>query len=196
MASAGIEVELKFSVGKAKFREVKNKLQAIAKFEGKSEQSDAYFTPKHRNFMRPRFPFEWLSVRRRGNKAILNYKHWHPENAEVTTHCDELETEVGNAGSLEGILSALDFMRLAVVEKEREVFVYGGESEVSLDKVRGLGFFIEIEALKDFGSVEKTKERLFLFARELGLEGLETEKRGYPYLLIKKKGLLKSLGKK
>ena len=166
-------------------------MKSIARFVKSTKQIDEYLTPIHRNFVEPKFPFEWLSIRRRGEKVILNYKHYYPENVEITTHCDEFESEVKNPEQLEKIFSTLDFKKLVTVEKEREIYVYNDEFEIALDKVKDLGLFIEIEAIKDFGSVEETREKLFEFAKNLGIDITKTDKRGYPYLLMKKKGLIK-----
>jgi adenylate cyclase class 2 len=190
MANDNVEIEIKIQLDEETFYRVREKLKKIAEFMRNSQQVDEYFTPAHRNFVEPKFPFEWLSIRRRDGKAILNYKHWYPENVEVATHCDEFETEIQNPDQLKRIFSALDFKRLVTVEKEREVYLYKDEFEIALDKVKELGYFIEIEAVKDFGNVEKTRERLFEFARKLGIDISRIDKRGYPFLLMRKKGIL------
>ena len=190
MSNNNIEIEIKIPLDKDTFFQVKEKLKKISKFVKNSHQIDEYFTPAHRNFVEPEFPFEWLSIRKRDDKVILNYKHYYPENVEVTTHCDEFETEIKNLDQLEKIFSVLNFKKLVTVEKEREVYIYNDEFEVALDIVKELGHFIEIEAMKDFGSVEATREKLFEFAKDLGIDISKTDKRGYPFLLMKKKGLL------
>ena len=178
MAHNNVEIEIKIQLTENNFSKVKEKLKQVAKFVKTSKQEDEYFTPVHRNFVEPKYPFEWLSIRKRGGKSILNYKHWHPENAETTTHCDEFETEISNPDSLNKIFSALDLKKLIVVEKERGVYTYNDEFEIGLDSVGGLGNFIEIEAIKDFGSVEKAREKLFEFAKFLGVDISEPDKRG------------------
>ncbi|MCK4429530.1 MAG: class IV adenylate cyclase [Candidatus Aenigmarchaeota archaeon] len=192
MANNDIEIEIKFPLDEINFYRVKKKLNEIANFVKKTRQIDEYFTPFHRNFVEPKFPFEWLSIRRRGDKAILNYKHWHPENVEVSTHCDEFETEIKNPDKLEKIFSSINLKKLVAVEKERETYTYNDEFEIALDMVKDLGYFIEVEAIKDFGSVETTREKLFEFAKKLGIDISKTDKRGYPFLLMEKKGLIKS----
>ncbi|MFH0835568.1 MAG: class IV adenylate cyclase [Candidatus Micrarchaeota archaeon] len=191
MAHENVEVEIKIPVVEKKFAGVKSRLAERAEFVKESRQSDEYFTPAHRNFVEPAFPSEWLSIRERGGKTILNYKHWRPDNADVKTHCDEYETEVSDAARLRKLLDALDFRKLVTVEKKRLVYRVGNDFEIALDEVAELGFFIEIEALKDFGGVEATREKLFEYAGELGLDARkEFEKRGYPYMLMKKKGFV------
>ena len=68
--------------------------------------------------------------------------------------------------------------------------MFQDEFEIGLDTVKDLGFFIEIESIKDFGSVEKTRKKIFEFAELLGIDH-SRELRGYPFLLMKKKGLIK-----
>lgn len=191
MAHNDIEIEIKVPVEKEVFLKVKEEVKKIARFVKKSKQVDDYFTPKHRNFVEPRFPFEWLSVRERDGTFILNYKHFHPENVEVMTHCDEFETEVKSKDKLEKIFSALDLRKLVTVKKKREVFVYNDEFEIALDDVTDLGYFVEIETIKDFGSVEVAREKLMEFFKKLGIDTSKADKRGYPYLLMEKKGLIK-----
>jgi len=190
MANKDVEIEIKIALDKGMLLKLKENLKNVAAFTKKSHQTDEYFTPAHRNFVEPKFPFEWLSIRKRGDKTILNYKHWHPEYAEIRTHCDEFETETVNSEQLNKIFAALNFKKLVTVEKEREVFV-NDEFEIALDAVKELGYFIEIEAIKDFGGIEATRKKLFEFAKNLGIDGLKTDERGYPYLLMKRKGLIK-----
>ena len=185
------EIEIKIRIDREKLNEVRRKLEKIARFEKSVRQRDEYFTPSHRNFVAPRFPYEWLSIRKRGDKAFLNYKHFYPESGEVKTHCDEFEVEIKNPEQLRKIFLALDFKKLVTVEKTREIYIYDERFEIALDVVKDLGYFIEIEALKDFGGVEATRRELFEFAKSLGIDTSKTDKRGYPYLLMERKGLIK-----
>lgn len=187
------EIEIKINLDKESFSKVREKVENTAKFVKKIRQVDEYFTPAHRNFVEPKFPFEWLSIRERGGKAILNYKHWLPENAEVHTHCDEFETELANPGAMRKIFSALDFKKLVTVDKEREAYTYEDEFEIALDIVKDLGYFIEIETMKDFGSIEKARKKLFEFAKILGVDISNPDLRGYPFLLMEKNGIGKEI---
>ena len=84
----------------------------------------------------------------------------------------------------------MNLKKLVVVEKQRQVYTYNSEFEIGLDSVEGLGKFIEIETTKDFGSVEKAREKLFEFAKFLGIDISKPDNRGYPSLMMKKKGLM------
>jgi predicted adenylyl cyclase CyaB len=192
MSNNNVEVEIKVPVDENAFLKLRDKLNNIAKFVETLQQKDKYFVPAHRDFLEPKFPFEWLSIRKRGDRNILNYKHWHPENVELSTHCDEFETEIINPLHLEKIFSVLNIKELVTVEKEREVFTYNDEFEIALDTVKELGHFIEIESMKDFGSIEATREKIIEFAKTLGIDTSKLDKGGYPLALMEKKGLLKT----
>ncbi len=191
MAENNQEIELKFKLDKEEFLKIKEKISKIAKFVKSVDQKDEYISPSHRNFLAPKYPYEWLSIRERGNKTILNYKHFYPEEVEVHTHCDELEFEAENAEQLKQLFSALNFKTNVVIEKQREVYNYNDEFEIALDTVKELGCFIEIEALKHQETVEKTREKLFEFAKSLGIDISASDKRGYPYIMMKLKELIK-----
>lgn len=186
MAQDNKEIEIKIPVSKESFLKVKEQLKN--NFIKHSSQKDTYYTPSHRNFISEKYPFEWLSIRERGDKKILNYKHYYPERAETNTHCDEYETEI-NKEQITKILKALDFKELITIKKERSTYETG-MYEIALDEVEELGYFIEIEAITHLDTVEKTRQALFDYARKLGLEKEEADKRGYPYLMLKKKAMI------
>lgn len=183
------EIEIKICLDKNSFSKVRKKLKKIAKFKGKAHHIDEYFTPAHRNFVKPKYPYEWLRIGKRGDKSLITYKHWYPENTDDTTYCDEYETEIGGIGTLKKIFSALNFKKLITVDKKQETYLFDNKFKITLDKVKNLGYFIEIEAKKDLGGIKKTRKKVFEFAKKLDLDPFKRDKRGYPYLLMKKKGL-------
>jgi len=191
MAHNNQEIEIKIKVDETLFYKLNEKLKTIANFIKTSSQQDEYFTPAHRNFLEPKFPGEWLSIRSRNNKVILNYKHFYPENAKVFTHSDEYETKIENSEQLNKIFSVLNLKKLITVDKKRTIYIYEDKFEIVLDQVKELGYFIEIEAIKDLGTVKDTRKKLFELAKELELNISKVDIKGYPRLLLEKKELLK-----
>jgi adenylate cyclase, class 2 len=191
MAKDDIEVEIKVSVSEEEFLKIKEKLKEITKFVKTSEQSDEYFDLANRSFLEPKYPFEWISIRKRGNKNILDFKRLYPPNTLEFTHCDEFDVEIDNADKLAKIFSLIDLKSLVTVEKTREVYNFKDEIEIDMDYIKELGYFIEIEALKHFGNIEETRKKIFEFAKEIGLDTNNKVNRGYPYLLMQKRGLIK-----
>jgi adenylate cyclase class 2 len=188
MAFDNIEIELKFRVTENLFSSIRSLLSSS--FHGESRQVDHYFVPKWNNYLAHEFPFEWLSVRERGDKSVLNYKHFHPEGAEESTHCDEYECSIPDPGSLITILQAVGIDRVVTVDKTRQLYRLE-DVEVTMDRIQGLGAFVEIEATRKHGSIDGTRTHLMEIAERLGLIAPEAEVdyRGYPYLLWKLQGL-------
>ena len=191
MAFNNQEIELKLPLTKSQHQRIRKKLQKIAKFVKFSRHSDDYYTPTQNSFLKHKYPYEWLTLRRRDGKVILNYKHWYPEGKKYTTHCDEYQTEVSVGSQLEKILKALRFKKIVTVEKKREIFTYNDIFEIGLDEVKDLGYFIEVECMKDLGGVKRSWEEIVKFTHNLGLKRTKTIPGGYGLMLISKKGLLK-----
>lgn len=172
MAYDDKEIEIKIKLTESEFLGIKEKLTKIAQLQNKSNQMDRYFMPPNKNFLEP------------------TYKHFYPENEKIKTYCDELETDIVNLEQFEKTLRALEFKELVTITKEREVWIFD-EFEISLDSVKELGYFIEIEALKDFGGIEETRKKLLNFAILLGVDITQIQKINYPFLLLERKGLVK-----
>ena len=191
MAHNNTEVEIKVKLSKKKFESIKRKLKKIAVFEKSSHHVDDYYSPKHRSFLKPKYPYKWLTIRKRDGKFILNYKHWYPSGVKYTTHCDEYETRVDDAENLAKILKALNMEKLFTIDKKRDVFVYKNKLEVVLDRVVGLGHFIEVESIKNFGGIEKAHEHILEFLKVFGIKETKTVPSGYGGAILRKKGLLR-----
>ncbi|NQU79690.1 class IV adenylate cyclase [Candidatus Woesearchaeota archaeon] len=190
MAIGNTEIEIKIPLEKDEFLRIRENLRSNARFLNSSHQVDEYFSPAHRDFLKPQHPFEWLRIGKRSGKTIINYKHWYPENADKTTHCDEFETVVHSPEQLRLIFGSLDMRPLVTVDKQRDIFVHNNELEIALDEVKELGYFMEIETMKDFGSVDAARDALFSFARSLNIDASRYVPRGYPFLLMEKRGLM------
>lgn len=187
MAVDNIEIEVKIKLSsEIEYNLLKESMNKISKFQSESFQIDEYFSPKNKDFLQEEFPFEWLSIRHRNDKSILNYKHFFPEGAEKHEYCNEYELNISDSEMMKKIFESLDIVSKVIVEKKRQTYVYKDEFEIVLDEVKNLGFFIEIEAIKDFGGVELTRERLNEFVKELKLDVKNVDYRGYPFQLLNK----------
>ncbi|MDO8625247.1 MAG: class IV adenylate cyclase [Candidatus Diapherotrites archaeon] len=190
MASDHIEVEIKVPTSEIEWKRIQSDLSVRCGEPRVSAQSDAYYNSPARDFLAVTPVAEWLSIRHRGAHSTLQYKHCFFEPGPVFSYAEEFETEIGSRDATEKLLVSLGFRKLVTVEKKREAFVVNSEFEVALDAVTDLGFFVEVEALKDFGGVEKTREAVHDFAKLLGLDVSKADMGGYPWLLLQKKGLL------
>lgn len=92
--------------------------------------------------------------------ATLTYKG--PLTGGVIRQREELETAVGDASAVEQILRQLGFQPFVRYEKRRETWRLG-ESEISIDELPRLGWFVEIES-PSVAAVEQTRQMLALDA--------------------------------
>ena len=186
--SKHIEVELKFPL--LNHKELAEKLNSISKPEKHGDfQKDIYYNPSHRNFLGKKPVSEWLRLRESRKGFSLNYKKWHNKDGSKTVSCDEFETKIDNLEALRKLFENLNFEELIVVEKNRSVWNYK-DTEIAIDEVKELGSFIELEAKGNFANIESAKEHLYAILKEIGAKVGEQDFEGYPYLLLKKKGLL------
>ena len=189
MAHNNTEIEIKFPLTATLFNRIEAKLKNNSEFINESHQVDSYYNAPHRNFLTPLYAFEYLRVREKGNESSINYKHLYPEEVEEKTHSDEYETVVEDVVAIRNILKALNFKEYLVIDKTRKTYEYKDEFEIALDKVKGLGYFIEIEAKKDLGDVEQTRKKIINLAKSLGVDTAVRNNDGYVLALMKKKGL-------
>jgi len=184
MSFQDIEIEIKLPLSNPD--DVKKFLDAQA--EPKAQdifQKDTYFVPTHRNFMGVQYPFEWLRIRETDGKCSINYKHFHPENAEMTTHCDEFETKIDSPESAKKIFASLDIKPIVIVEKTRSTWMFENV-EVAIDDVKGLGLYIELEATLQYENPETARAYLYEVLKKLGAKVREEDVRGYPYMVLEK----------
>ena len=189
MAYNNTEIEMKFPLTATLFNRIEAKLKSNSKFINESHQVDRYYNAPHRDFLAPLYAFEYLRVREKESEGSINYKHLYPEEVEEKTHSDEYETVVRDTTAIKNILNVLNFKEYLVIDKTRKTYEYKDEFEIALDEVKDLGYFIEIEARKDLGNVEQTREKIISFAKLLGVDTTVRNKDGYVLAMLKKKGL-------
>ena len=122
----------------------------------------------------------------RFKRQVFSYvQNWHFSEVGKSHHCDEFEFGLEDVGQLKRILEALDFRLLVTVDKVRRVWRYE-DYEVSLDKVEGLGDFVEVEYVGNGGDVvpEKVTGEMIDFLKEVGCGKIMRNYRGYPFQLL------------
>ncbi len=147
-----------------------------ARLEGEAREVDLYFQHPCRDFAETD---EALRLREAGGRCELTYKG--PKEGGRVKARLEATVEVSDCDEAKLILEKLGFRPVAVVEKRRRYYSLGGVT-VTLDEVRGLGCFVEVESKS--GNEEEVLEAI----RTLGLEGFETTTKSYLELLLERRG--------
>ena len=102
----------------------------------------------------------------------------------IAYHCDEFESEVQDGEQLRRILLALNFTSMVTVDKHRKSWMYK-EYEVSIDTVKGIGEFVELEYKGTDDTVEPkvVVEQMKALLDSLNC-GAVNDQRGYPFHLL------------
>jgi len=140
-------------------------------------QRDTYYRHPGRDFAKTD---EALRIREEEGRTTLAYKG--PKLDPATKSREELQVPLVGPGEMGALLLRLGFEPVAVVEKRRRTFHLRG-LEVDLDEVKGLGTFLEVEAI-GCEDLAEGRERVLGLLRELGLSRLERS--SYLELLLRR----------
>lgn len=175
----GIEVEIKLELLNAS-EVIKNLAEmSQAKFMFEEHQIDTYYNPPHKNYVENTNKIiEWFRLRQVNGKSSLNYKDYTP-----VTHCIEHETFVGSAEDAENIIKCLGFKEIVGVDKLRKSWMFG-DIEISIDEVKNLGCYIELEYKGHLTDDAIIRQKLFALLKTIGAQTAEEDHKGYPWLLI------------
>ncbi len=175
-----IEVEVKARASDNKLVE-RSIIELGASPIGIETQADTYYSAPYRDFGKTD---EALRVRVQDNKYFLTYKG--PKMDGVSKTRKEYEVEFNDAGSMGNILSSLGFAPIATIVKKRKMFRLG-DFLISLDEVRKLGDFIEVEiSIRDSKSHEDKVESIFRLFEKLGINREESIRKSYLEMILEK----------
>jgi adenylate cyclase class 2 len=151
-------------------------------------QCDTYFAHPVHDFSKTDEAFRLRCI---GDQNALTYKG--PLVDKQTKTREEIEIPIesgaGAARQMEEMLRALGFHAVRSVEKMRQPFHLSWQDrkfELALDRVAGLGQFLEIETQADAAEWEAARDTLLALASALGL--LQSERRSYLQLLLEGAG--------
>ena len=179
------EVELKFPL--ADPARVLAQLEELGAERGEPiDQSDRYFNHPARDFARTD---EALRIRSAAGRHCVTYKGPKLDPRAKTRREIEIPfgTAPGDDQQVAEMLTLLGFREVRTVRKSRVPFHLRWEDrdvEVSLDEVRDLGTFLEIETIADDATRDAARESILRLANRLELEN--SERRSYLCLLLER----------
>ncbi len=177
------EVEMKFPI--QDLSELRRQLMAIGAVSvGSRTEVDTYLSHPARSFAETD---EALRVRQSNAEVFLTYKG--PKIAATTKTRIEIELKLAaSQTSLADVIQfwqRLGFSAVQEVSKEREVLELAWRCRTihaSLDRVQGVGNFLELELSAEPAQVEESRQLLISLAEQLKLEN--SERRSYLELLL------------
>jgi predicted adenylyl cyclase CyaB len=178
-----IEIEIKLSITKKQFLDIKKRLVDEDANCSVEEQKDIYFSPKSINFFKK--GDECLRIRIENSKNSLNYKRIFFGENELDTHIKEYATGIEDTFQMIQILKYLNIQEILTVHKVRYKYLYGNQFEISLDEVTDLGCFVEIEVIENT-NVQQSNRALIEIVNRLGLDINQKNTVGYSNMMYEK----------
>jgi len=176
------EVELKV---RADHETVLQRLDELdADRENQIQQEDTYYDAPHRDFAETdealRIRYERDADESEGD-ARVTYKG--PLLEAESKSREEFETGIEDGDTMNEVLERLGFSPAATVTKERTEFALDGYT-ITLDRVEGLGEFIEVETETDSADIETAREGARDVLDRLNLDPDEQIRTSYLGLLL------------
>jgi adenylate cyclase class 2 len=180
---SNIEIEIQVQVEKV--ASLLKFLKSKGKDLGTSRQIDIYYTPAHKNYIAKKPVDEWLRLRDTDGIYSITYKNWHHDKDGKSRYCDEYETAVKDIKQIKLLFKALDVKETVKVDKNRSKYKYG-KYEISIDKVKNLGSFVEIECKgdRDVKDAKKITDEMILFLKNLNVGKIYRNYVGYPFQIL------------
>jgi len=175
-----IEVEVKARINDQKQAE-RSIIALGASPIGIETQADTYYSVPYRDFAKTD---EALRIRVQNNKYFFTYKG--PKMDSISKTRKEYEVEVNDADLLGNILSSMSFIPVATIVKKRKKYRLG-DFIISLDEVRNLGDFMEVEvSIRDSKSHEEKLESVFRVFEKLGIGREASIRKSYLEMILEK----------
>ena len=181
-----IEIEIKLEIEENQYKELYDYFKNESIKHMHKEQHDIYFSPENPKFFGGDIDDECIRIRIQKDKYILCYKKIYMGNDEEDIHIVEHETEVSNLDATINILKGVRINKICDLIKERDSFIYKNVFEISLDNVKDLGYFIEIEIYDKNIPINEANQLLLNLVKELNLDITRRNLKGYSYLMYDK----------
>lgn len=185
---SGKEVELKVKIEPFEVIPIRKKLFAFGMLgEKRIRETDVYFNSPFRDFIKTR---ECLRVREKSDGYLeLTYKGRTTNSMKKKKQFWKSEINIplfnSSKKDMETFLISLGFKKIVEVVKEREKFILKKQT-VTLDKVKNIGWFLEIENIARNKSEEKEAlNKNTAFLKKLGLSTKTLVEEPYRDLVLK-----------
>lgn len=181
-----LEIETKIKLDNSEVKKFRRRIKEIAVFEKKGKKADDYFAVQKTPFDYPKKAFR---VRALKNKFEVNFKKWlkiHWTKDIVVKQ--EFEFTLYKKEEVEDILELfkdLGFTEWVKKIKYNETYQWKKDKHVSieLNKVKHLGYFIEIEYLAQLRNLDKARRRIREVMKELNVRPEQIDNTGYTKML-------------
>ncbi len=181
-----LEVETKVRIKNVSV--LRKKIQKIARLEKKEKRADDYFALK-RKIRRHGYPKKAFRIRHAGNKYQINFKKWLKKYwDDYIVVKEEFEFETDHPDEFLALMFDLGFKQWLKKFKSSESYLYKKDKRIiiEINKVKHLGYFMEIEYLCQLSEMKKAKRKIMNVLKELEIKKQEVDNTGYTKMLWKR----------
>jgi adenylate cyclase, class 2 len=182
-----LEVETKVKIDDDKITEMREKIKQIANFSKKGKKEDDYFAIRRK--IKSRYPKKAFRIRATKNEFEVNFKKWLTRywTKDVVVK-QEFEFNLKGKDQVQDLLALfkdLGFREWVKKVKFNETYQWKKDKKVSieLNKVKHLGWFLELEYLAKPSEIEKAREKIREVLRELEIHPEQIDNTGYTRML-------------
>ncbi len=178
-----LEVESKIKLENSQVKAVRKKIKSIARFEKKGKKVDDYFAIQNHGY-----PKKAFRTRTTKNKIEINFKKhlkkfW--TKHVVVKQEFEFTIDKENFDDMIELFYDMGFKEWVRKVKWNETYKYKKDKKVSieLNKVKDLGYFIEIEYLAPPSDLKKAIRKVEEVIKALGIDHNQVDNTGYTKML-------------
>lgn len=177
-----LEVETKVRIDNLKV--LRKRIKKISTFIKKESRSDDYFAIKRKGY-----PKKAFRIRSTPNGHTVNFKQW------LTSYWDryivvkrEYEFEIKDRENFLALMDDLGFEQWIKKFKKTESYKHKKDKRIiiEINKVRHLGYFMEIEYLAKKYEMNSAKKKIKAVLKELGIKQKQIDNTGYTKMLWNK----------
>lgn len=186
-----LEIETKIKLKDSEVPELRERIKEIGIFEKKCEKIDHYFAVQRKN---KKYPKKAFRIRSLGNQYQINFKkplkkYW---TKDIVVK-EEFEFYLKGKSEKDNLLELfkdLGFTKWVEKIKSNETYLWKKDKKISieLNKVKNLGYFIELEYLGQENEIKKAKSQIRKVLNELSIKQNQINNRGYTKMLWEKSG--------
>jgi len=184
---AWLEVETKIKIPDEEINSIRKRVKEIAKFEKKGQKSDDYFAV--RRIFKKSYPKKAFRIRATKDSFEVNFKKWLKKlwTKDIVVK-QEYEFKLKGKEEVDDLLALfkdLGYKEWVKKIKYNETYKYNKEKRTSieLNKVKHLGWFMEIEFLAKENEVEKARNSIRQVMNELKIDPDWIDNTGYTKML-------------
>ena len=168
-----MEVETKIPISDKEINGVRARIKEISKFIKQETKKDDYYSLEYFSY-----PSRSLRIRDKGKIKEVNFKKKHSYINGVHAK-KEVQFEILDTSGFFELIEDFGFRKWLHKEKETELYRTKNGVNIEINKVKGLGYFLELEVLCPLKSVASARKKVVAVRSALGFTEADSERRGY-----------------